>query len=1077
LHAPDGRRLPLAPRDALLLAWLALEGPTDRGRVAQLLWPHADSASARNALRQRLFQLRRQTGLDLVAGSTVLRLADSVAHDLPSAESLLLGLDAGVGGEIDTWLAAQRSRRRDAQRAGLCARMDAAEQTADWPLALGLSHELLALDPLSEDAHRRLMRLHYLAGDRAAALQAFDACEQLLRDELSTRPSAVTLALLQTLEQAQTAAPAPAALPLRQPPLAVLRPPQRVGRDAHWQALHAAWDAGLPVLLLGEAGLGKTRLASDFAGAQGATLAGARPGDEHVAYAALARLLRGLPDLVGLPDQIEPGVRVELARLLPELGPPPPPLVDDMARSRFLQALVQVLAKRRVVFDDLHFADPASVEALRLATAAGGGRWLITSRPAEGGAAAQAWCAAWPLDDGALQLTLAPLTAADVQTLLGTLSLDGLDPGQDGPALHRRCGGNPLFLLECLKSGWRGGEGAEAISAPVRALIERRISRLSPAAVALARCAALAAPDFTADLAAQVLGVRTLELADPWAELEAAQVLVDGVFVHDLVMEAARASVPRPVAQRLHADIAQALAHSGVEPARLAEHWWQADKPAAAAAAWAQAAQRLAAAGRLMDAAAVWEQAATAHARAGEPDARFDALAARLQLLAEEQPDAQAAEAAENLMLLAETDAQQLRAQELRLSINSTGGDGRLVIESGPAALAQARRLADHERTLNLAVVVAEVLADQLRAREAVDLLRAHEDLLPAASPETRWTFLAALGYCLDYANRLREALPVWAAAQDLAAAQGRVDQLWKSQANLAATLNKLGQVAAAVDLYTLAMQRADETGPRTLRIWRTRMSYGHRLRDSGRLGDAWEVLDDCLQQFTTAGSATDQAEVEHRLAQLYQQLGRPEQAARLLADERADLQPRLRMIRLMHRADLAHELGRDGVPLIHEALSLAPDRNEATYRMVSLFATRLLPPEEAEMLATSLVAWALARERMGLALAAHVRAAAAALALAAPERAWPHAEEALGLAREYRPDSFWLGELWLVAGRVRAALGQHDDAAALWREGARWLLTQVQVPAAFTVSYRERNAVNRELLRLAGPPPTTMLA
>ena len=33
--------LPLAPRDALLLAWLALEGPTPRLRLAQLLWPES----------------------------------------------------------------------------------------------------------------------------------------------------------------------------------------------------------------------------------------------------------------------------------------------------------------------------------------------------------------------------------------------------------------------------------------------------------------------------------------------------------------------------------------------------------------------------------------------------------------------------------------------------------------------------------------------------------------------------------------------------------------------------------------------------------------------------------------------------------------------------------------------------------------------------------------------------------------------------------------------------------------------------------------------------------------------------
>ena len=49
-----GARTALATRDALLLVWLALEGPSARSRVAALLWTESDAESARNALRQRL---------------------------------------------------------------------------------------------------------------------------------------------------------------------------------------------------------------------------------------------------------------------------------------------------------------------------------------------------------------------------------------------------------------------------------------------------------------------------------------------------------------------------------------------------------------------------------------------------------------------------------------------------------------------------------------------------------------------------------------------------------------------------------------------------------------------------------------------------------------------------------------------------------------------------------------------------------------------------------------------------------------------------------------------------------------
>ena len=97
--------LPLAPPDALMLAWLALEGPTPRERVAGLLWPDSPTDVARNALRQRLFRLRKQLGLDIVGGQAVLALAEGVTHDLQDALTLLGGLHCPESPELDAWLA------------------------------------------------------------------------------------------------------------------------------------------------------------------------------------------------------------------------------------------------------------------------------------------------------------------------------------------------------------------------------------------------------------------------------------------------------------------------------------------------------------------------------------------------------------------------------------------------------------------------------------------------------------------------------------------------------------------------------------------------------------------------------------------------------------------------------------------------------------------------------------------------------------------------------------------------------------------------------------------------------------
>jgi DNA-binding SARP family transcriptional activator len=68
LHGPpslaldDGRELALSARESALLAWLHLEGPTPRARIAGLLWPGGDEGRARTNLRQTLARLRRAAG-------------------------------------------------------------------------------------------------------------------------------------------------------------------------------------------------------------------------------------------------------------------------------------------------------------------------------------------------------------------------------------------------------------------------------------------------------------------------------------------------------------------------------------------------------------------------------------------------------------------------------------------------------------------------------------------------------------------------------------------------------------------------------------------------------------------------------------------------------------------------------------------------------------------------------------------------------------------------------------------------------------------------------------------------------
>ncbi len=1090
VHRPDGSPLPLAPRDAALLAWLALEGPTPRMRLAQLLWPESDSDAARNALRQRLFQLKRQFGAELVSGQATLSLAEGVTHDLAESDGVLGEGRHDFGTELLAWLMQQRERRRARLRQSLVDLCDMSTQARDHADALSHAHELLALEPLSEEAHRRVIQLHYLAGDRASALLAFDRCEQVLKDEVGTRPGPDTLSLLRQIESGTLAGAAPAA---RRVPATVLRPPRLIGREAQWAALNEAWDDGRFAVVMGEAGMGKTRLTCDFALARGRVLlVGARPGDARVVYASMSRLLRQLPRQ-GL-DQLDASLRKELARLLPELGEAEA-MTSPEERTRFFNAIAATLESPAFdvdgfVFDDLHFADDASVELLQYVAAGSSRRWLVAGRGAEVGEAGRALLAEFSAQADAVSIVLPPLTLAQSHELLASLDVPGLDPGEAAPALLRHTGGNPLYLLETVKAWLTQRSTPQEHGAPdgsprgwlamrlpaagnVAALIERRIGQLSPQAVQLARCAAVAAGDFSIELASHVLGVRTLALADPCAELEAAQVFRDGAFLHDLIYESALASVPKPVAQRLHAEIAGFLqAHSG-EPARLAQHWAAAKHWVQAGTAYLAAANRSRDAARLSEQAALLADAAQCFELAGQPQDRFEALLQRAHVLSANDLGVPAQAAVAQLDEVACNDEQRLRALDARLELSMTRYEGDETLDLARRAKASAQALGREDLELRFAIILSGALCDARQAAEAVALLEPYaKRVYLQASLDQQWEYWEATALALDYDNRLSDAMPAWAQAREIALQAGRHDMVWKTMSNTASTQAKMGLVRQAAQMGSQARQLALDSGEGvSMRVLQMQVTVAHRLRDLGRYDEALPMLEQALAGYETlGGSNSDKALVEQRLTVVYQQLGQPARAQPLLSAQRPGVPRGVAMIRMVHCAEIEQQMGRDGLALIRDALQIIPNPEDIYHRIASLFATRIVPADEGEAMAASLAVWAGARERFGVALAGHVRAAACALRLGAAARALPHAEAALHLARNYQPDSFYLPEAWLVAAQALAALGREAEARRAVDDGLAWVreVHDQHVPPEFRDSFLHRNPVNRELLALA---------
>ena len=201
-------------------ALLALDGPRSRLSVCTLLWPETEDHQSSASLRQRLSRLHRAVGAEVVQSGDVLRLVSAIhvdALNLPHLDAarllacseLLAGVEFGAHAELDRWLSGARATVADGLALALAAHAEQLMRQGALRDALPLAGRIVELTPLAEHAWRRLMRLHYLRGDRGAALAAFERLTTLMLDELGVQPSPETLQLWQTIESAVPGKPLP----------------------------------------------------------------------------------------------------------------------------------------------------------------------------------------------------------------------------------------------------------------------------------------------------------------------------------------------------------------------------------------------------------------------------------------------------------------------------------------------------------------------------------------------------------------------------------------------------------------------------------------------------------------------------------------------------------------------------------------------------------------------------------------------------------------------------------------------------------------------------------------------------
>ena len=639
LLRPEQTPWRLERKTAALLAYLALEGATPRSLLAGLLWPDALETGARGNLRQLLRRLRDGAGIDLIAGDDPLLLSPDIAVDAVQLElsafagndaaviagrrELLEGIDYEDCSDLTDWLLAKRESLRGSRISALERLIAATEASGDPRGALYFAQSLLELNSVSEVAHRHAMRLHYLCGDRGAALRAYQRCVDVMQRELGVAPLPETTALATSIAADQPLESSRQMQPTL--PLSVQRPPLLVGREAEWAALQAAWEAGLGIAVSGEAGVGKSRLTLEFAASKGKyALVQGRPGDAGVPYSTLARSLR--QTLGEYPNlTLAPWVRLELSRLVPSLTADIAPAISsDDGKLRFFEAMAAMLEPLiaggvgALVIEDVQFADLPSLEAgqyltTRFAASAGEGlRGISTFRPSELRPETQALIGQAVNAGQVALIELQPLETTSMQSLLDGLGLT-LPTGL-ALALSRHSGGNPLFALETLRSLLERGdlqrELPERLPVPKRleALIAQRLERLTANAQRIAQVAAIAGEDFTLELAALMLDCKAFELQAALAELEQAQIMQRERFQHDLLLEAVRAGISSSVKRFLHRTCAGFLEEHG-DPARVAQHWLEAAEYDRAVPAMIAAAENTQGMGQNFEAIKLLEQA------------------------------------------------------------------------------------------------------------------------------------------------------------------------------------------------------------------------------------------------------------------------------------------------------------------------------------------------------------------------------------------------------------------------------------------------------------------------------------
>jgi DNA-binding SARP family transcriptional activator/Tfp pilus assembly protein PilF len=612
----DGAPVEVDTRKAIaLLVYLAVTGRTQsRERLSGLLWPDYEDERARAALRRTLSTLKKALGdrwvsadrlgvsldveaieVDLASLRAAVKATDDHDH---SSGALCAGCMASLSDAIDgsqgrflhgfslrdaepfeEWMSLEAESVEREIAAILDKLVQGATSAGDLEAASDFAQRKLALDPLDEPARRRLMQIYAWRGMRAAALQQYRECVAVLDRELGVSPLAETTALYSAISEGavETKDVAELERPSQPVPATAVDAFALKGRAEEWELLSSAYGrvtsaVGSFLVVEGEAGIGKTRLVSDFlakARGSGAATATARAheGERGVPYGLFAQLLQRLEDrdLVGVDRRS----LAEASRLVPGLNRDETPLgsIDDPGgTTRFFEGLRVVLRAGLsgeppgiVFLDDLHWCDEASLDALAYVLR------RLDRTPA-------LFVLSWRTEEVAMAHPLRRLTS-EIRTgesvVLGRLQDEHVralvaeardrspdDVDQITTRLMQETEGIPFFVIEYLKS-LEGMEGsAWQMPSSVKELLRSRANLVDQAARQVLGTAAVIDRSFDFETVWRASGRTELETVDA----------LDDLVAHGLLISL-ETSTPEAVYEFSHENL-RGFIYESLSPAR-----------------------------------------------------------------------------------------------------------------------------------------------------------------------------------------------------------------------------------------------------------------------------------------------------------------------------------------------------------------------------------------------------------------------------------------------------------------------------------------------------------------------------